>query len=106
METLPAAEFAIIFGMLVVYFVNYYISRQGDDTWLNLVGWRWMFASEIIPASLFLIMLIFVPDTPRSLVLKSKSEKALLKSIFTTDLAWHLMIKKHVFDGGAFKLKC
>ena len=69
-------QFAIIFGMLVVYFVNYYISRQGDDSWLNLVGWRWMFASEIIPASLFLVMLIFVPDTPRSLVLKSKPEKA------------------------------
>lgn len=70
-------QFAIIFGMLVVYFVNYYISLQGDDTWLNLVGWRWMFASEVIPASLFLVMLIFVPDTPRSLVLKSKQEKAL-----------------------------
>jgi SP family xylose:H+ symportor-like MFS transporter len=70
-------QFAIIFGMLVVYFVNYYISLQGDDTWLNLVGWRWMFASEIIPAFLFLAMLIFVPDTPRSLVLKSKQDKAL-----------------------------
>ena len=70
-------QFAIIFGMLVVYFVNYYISLQGDDTWLNLVGWRWMFASEIIPAFLFLVMLIFVPDTPRSLVLKSKQDKAL-----------------------------
>ena len=70
-------QFAIIFGMLVVYFVNYYIAKQGDDTWLNTVGWRWMFASEVIPASLFLIMLFFVPDTPRSLVLKSQPEKAL-----------------------------
>lgn len=70
-------QFAIIFGMLVVYFVNYYISRQGDDTWLNTVGWRWMFASETIPATLFLIMLFFVPDTPRSLVLKSQPKKAL-----------------------------
>lgn len=70
-------QFAIIFGMLVVYFVNYYIARQGDDTWLNTVGWRWMFASETIPATLFLIMLFFVPDTPRSLVLKSNPEKAL-----------------------------
>ena len=70
-------QFAIIFGMLVVYFVNYYISLQGDDTWLYTVGWRWMFASEVIPASLFLVMLLFVPDTPRSLVLKSKPEKAL-----------------------------
>ncbi|REE83793.1 SP family xylose:H+ symportor-like MFS transporter [Lutibacter oceani] len=69
-------QFAIIFGMLVVYFVNYYIAKQGDDSWLNTVGWRWMFASETIPATLFLIMLFFVPDTPRSLVLKSEPEKA------------------------------
>ncbi len=70
-------QFAIIFGMLIVYFVNYFIAKQGDDTWLNTVGWRWMFASETIPATLFLIMLFFVPDTPRSLVLKSQPEKAL-----------------------------
>ena len=70
-------QFAIIFGMLVVYFVNYFIAKQGDDSWLNTVGWRWMFASEIIPATLFLIMLFMVPDTPRSLVLKSQPEKAL-----------------------------
>ena len=70
-------QFAIIFGMLVVYFVNYFIARQGDDSWLNETGWRWMFASEIVPASLFLVLLLFVPDTPRSLVLKSKPEKAL-----------------------------
>lgn len=70
-------QFAIIFGMLVVYFVNYYIAKQGDDSWLNTVGWRWMFASETIPAALFLLMLFMVPDTPRSLVLKSQPEKAL-----------------------------
>jgi SP family xylose:H+ symportor-like MFS transporter len=36
-----------------------------------------MFASETIPAGIFLLLLLFVPDTPRSLVLKSKPEKAL-----------------------------
>ncbi|RAJ10245.1 SP family xylose:H+ symportor-like MFS transporter [Arenibacter echinorum] len=70
-------QFAIVFGLLAVYFVNYFIARQGDDSWLNTVGWRWMFASETILAALFLIMLFFVPDTPRSLVLKAKPEKAL-----------------------------
>jgi MFS transporter, SP family, xylose:H+ symportor len=69
-------QFAIIFGMLVVYFVNYSISLQGDGTWLNEVGWRWMFASEIIPASLFLFFLIFVPETPRWLVMNNYSDKA------------------------------
>ena len=70
-------QFAIIFGMLVVYFVNYYISKQGDDSWLQTIGWRWMFASEIIPASLFVGFLLLVPDTPRSLMLKNQPEKAL-----------------------------
>jgi SP family xylose:H+ symportor-like MFS transporter len=70
-------QFAIIFGMLVVYFVNYSISRQGTDDWLNSVGWRWMFASEAIPALLFLIMLVFVPETPRFLVIINKPDKAL-----------------------------
>lgn len=70
-------QFAIIFGMLIVYFVNYYIAKQGDVSWLNAIGWRWMFASEVIPALLFLALLFFVPDTPRSLVLKAKPEKAL-----------------------------
>ncbi len=70
-------QFAIIFGMLVVYFVNYFIALQGDETWLNQTGWRWMFASEVIPASLFLLFLLFVPDTPRSLVMKGKPKKAL-----------------------------
>ena len=70
-------QFAIILGMLFVYFVNYYIAKQGDDSWLYTIGWRWMFASEVIPAVVFLIFLLLVPDTPRSLMLKSKEEKAL-----------------------------
>lgn len=70
-------QFAIIFGMLVVYFVNYTIALQGDASWLHSVGWRWMFASEIIPALLFLVFLMFVPETPRYLVMRGHSEKAL-----------------------------
>lgn len=71
-------QFAIIFGMLVVYFVNYYIASQGDDTWLRTIGWRWMFASETIPAAVFLFFLFTVPETPRSLMLKEQPEKALV----------------------------
>lgn len=70
-------QFAIIFGMLVVYFVNYSIARQGDDGWINHVGWRWMFASEILPAALFLALLFFVPETPRYLALKNRDAEAL-----------------------------
>lgn len=69
-------QFAIIFGMLVVYFVNYWIALQGDAQWLHSIGWRWMFASEVIPAILFLIFLFLVPETPRYLVMKGKTSAA------------------------------
>ena len=71
-------QFAIIFGMLVIYFVNWFIARHGDEAWLISEGWRWMFFSGLIPSGIFLLMLFFVPETPRFLVMKGKDEKALL----------------------------
>lgn len=69
-------QFAIIFGMLVVYFVNYFIALQGNIDWLHSIGWRWMFASETIPALFFLVLLFFVPESPRFLVMKGKASEA------------------------------
>jgi SP family xylose:H+ symportor-like MFS transporter len=71
-------QLAIVAGFMVVYFVNYFISKGGgSDAWLNDVGWRWMFASEIIPVGIFLGLLFTVPDTPRSLMLRGKEEEAM-----------------------------
>ncbi|PWJ41911.1 D-xylose transporter XylE [Sediminitomix flava] len=70
-------QFAIIFGMLVVYFVNYYIVLQGDISWNVDTGWRWMFGSEAIPAGLFTFLLITVPESPRWLAMKNKESQAL-----------------------------
>jgi MFS transporter, SP family, xylose:H+ symportor len=70
-------QFAIIFGMLVIYFINYFIARQGNEQWLIDEGWRWMFFSGSIPAGIFLILLFFVPETPRYLVMKGYDDKAL-----------------------------
>jgi len=70
-------QFAIIFGMLVVYFVNYSIARGQAAEWINETGWRWMFGSETIPAALFLVLLFFVPESPRFLVLKKQEDRAL-----------------------------
>lgn len=69
-------QFAIIFGMLVVYFANYFIALQGDVQWLYSIGWRWMFASEIIPCILFFVLLFFVPESPRYLVYRGKIGQA------------------------------
>jgi len=70
-------QFAIIFGMLVIYFVNYFIAGRGDEEWLTHTGWRWMFFSGAIPAVVFLILLFFVPETPRFLAIKGEDNKAL-----------------------------
>ena len=69
-------QFAIIFGMLLVYFVNYFIALQGNTTWNIATGWRWMFLSEAIPAGLFLLMLLLVPASPRWLMMKGRREEA------------------------------
>ncbi|MDD3077187.1 MAG: D-xylose transporter XylE [Proteiniphilum sp.] len=69
-------QFAIIFGMLVVYFVNWGIAFGQSIEWINDIGWRYMFVSEAIPAALFGILLFLVPETPRYLLLSNKDEKA------------------------------
>lgn len=69
-------QFAIIFGMLIVYFVNYYIAKQGDSEWLHQTGWRYMFASLSIPAGLFFLLLFAAPETPRWLIMKGYDSKA------------------------------
>ena len=75
-------QFAIIFGQLVVYFVNFLIiqSHKNDPQiveWTNTVGWRNMFVSEAFPAGLFSILILLVPESPRHLVILGRDEAAL-----------------------------
>ena len=69
-------QFAIVTGILIVYFVNYFIALGGDEAWNTATGWRWMFASGAIPSGIFLLLLFFVPESPRWLVEKGQTEKA------------------------------
>ncbi len=75
-------QFAIIFGMLVVYFVNYLIRINLGDTTEAIqtamveIGWRRMFLSEAVPAGTFCLLILLVPETPRFLALKGRDEKA------------------------------
>jgi SP family xylose:H+ symportor-like MFS transporter len=69
-------QFAIIFGMLVVYFVNWGIANGQSLEWINTIGWRRMFLSEAIPAALFGLLLLFVPESPRYLALNNKGKEA------------------------------
>jgi SP family xylose:H+ symportor-like MFS transporter len=88
-------QFAIIFGMLVVYFVNFLILgghenpiliKDGttgiltvsseSDMWSVKEGWRYMFGSEAFPAALFGVLLFFVPKSPRYLVMMQQESRA------------------------------
>ena len=88
-------QFAIIFGQLVVYFVNFmilgehtnpiiekvgetlYAVHPSSDTWTIQTGWRYMFGSEAFVAMIFTILVCFVPESPRYLALIGKDNKAL-----------------------------
>ncbi|MCU0786445.1 MAG: sugar porter family MFS transporter [Verrucomicrobia bacterium] len=69
-------QFAIITGMLLVYFANYFIAQQGDQAWNVATGWRWMFGSEALPAALFTLLAFFIPESPRFLVEAGRTEQA------------------------------
>ena len=70
-------QFAIIFGMLVVYFVNFGITHGETQQWIDAVGWRYMFMTAAIPSVIFFLLLFFVPETPRYLTLVNKQQEAL-----------------------------
>ena len=94
-------QFAIIFGMLVVYFVNYFIAKQGDTEWLHTTGWRWMFASLAIPSVIFFLLLFIAPETPRWLVMKghtAKAEGILTKLVGSTMAKQEMVEIRQSFD--------
>ncbi|MCC8114823.1 MAG: D-xylose transporter XylE [Bacteroidales bacterium] len=88
-------QFAIIFGQLVVYFVNFmilgdhtnpiiektaenlWVVLPTSDVWTIQTGWRYMFGSEAIVAFVFMFLLLFVPMSPRFLAMKGRDNEAL-----------------------------
>ena len=88
-------QFAIIFGQLVVYFVNFLILGSHANpvvdlvngvnqvinpdaaAWTTATGWRLMFVSEAVPAGLFALLILLVPETPRYLVMSGQDDRAL-----------------------------
>lgn len=69
-------QFAIVSGIMIVYFVNALVAGFGDSAWNESVGWRWMFASGVLPAVLFLVLLCVVPESPRWLLKQGQTERA------------------------------
>ena len=69
-------QLAIVIGINLIYFVNLKISAYGNEAWNVEYGWRYMLASGILPAFLFFVLLFFVPESPRWLTKKNRTNEA------------------------------
>ena len=69
-------QLAIVLGFFIVFIVTYGIDQGMTEAENISRGWRQMFWSELVPASLFFIALFFVPESPRWLMLKGKKDQA------------------------------
>jgi MFS transporter, SP family, arabinose:H+ symporter len=71
-------QLAIVVGIFVVYFINAAIANTGEKAWNIETGWRWMLGIGIIPSAIFLILLIFIAESPRWLEQKGKRNEAII----------------------------
>jgi len=74
-------QIAIIAGLFISFLSNYLLAGVSGSAenllWLDFETWRWMFWVELIPASVFLFSLFFIPESPRFLVVKQRKTQAL-----------------------------
>ena len=86
-------QLAIVIGINLVYYINLQIASSGDAQWNLDIGWRIMLASEVIPALLFIILLFFIPESPRWLASKGKidSAKAIIEKINGQNISAELL---------------
>ncbi|MFN7054954.1 sugar porter family MFS transporter [Hyphomonas sp.] len=73
-------QVAIITGLFVAFLSNYAIANTaGSSTseWMwGFEAWRWMFWVELVPATIFLVALLAIPESPRFLVASGNGERA------------------------------
>ncbi len=81
-------QIMIITGLTAAFVVNYFLAQgAGVSTarfWGGIAAWRWMFLMQAIPAAIFLVALFLIPESPRFLVSKGRTQKAeeVLTSLF------------------------
>ncbi|MCW2393466.1 SP family sugar:H+ symporter-like MFS transporter [Sphingobium sp. B1D7B] len=70
----------IITGLTGAFVANFVLARYaGGSTatlWFDLPAWRWMFLLQAIPAAIYILALLIIPESPRYLVVKGKEERA------------------------------
>ena len=69
-------QLGIVTGIFLTLFANKVIQAWGDDAWNTAYGWRWMLGMEVVPAALFILTLLAVPESPRWLAQRGREEEA------------------------------
>ncbi|SPE54251.1 Arabinose-proton symporter [Verrucomicrobia bacterium] len=69
-------QLGIVAGIFLTLFINGWIQKSGDAAWNTDYGWRWMLAAEAVPASVFLLLLFAIPESPRWLIQAGREEEA------------------------------
>lgn len=73
-------QIMIITGLTGAFLANYLLARTaGGSTaefWFGYPAWRWMFWMQVIPAGVFLLTLLLIPESPRYLVVKGREREA------------------------------
>lgn len=91
-------QLTIVIGILAAQLINWHIAEPvaagaspSDilNTWNGQEGWRWMFWACAVPAILFFVFVLFIPESPRWLVSKGKTDKAfnIMKRITGEEIA-------------------
>jgi len=73
-------QVAIIAGLFIAFLSNYFLAKVSGSSltplWGGFETWRWMYWMELIPATVFLLALLLIPESPRFLIMKGNKEKA------------------------------
>ena len=86
-------QFAIVIGIFATGLVNFLVLKAAGgnarNTWLlGLEAWQWMFLSMVVPALVYGLLVLRVPESPRYLVAEGKDDeaRAVLSTIYTGDV--------------------
>ncbi len=66
-------QFNVVFGILIAFLSNYLIGQNGEQSW------RWMLGVQAFPSILFYLLLFFVPESPRWLILHRNNKDEAIK---------------------------
>ncbi|WP_285010866.1 sugar porter family MFS transporter [Pedobacter faecalis] len=76
-------QFNVVLGILISYLSNYLLSQTGEHSW------RWMLGVQAVPSVIFLVLMRFIPESPRWLILKKQAYERASKTLRTINpLNW------------------